>query len=96
MMLLQEPQRRGHLWALVKRLGEGLGMDVHSPIVPLLMGSETAAVAASAALLGMGFYVPAIRPPTVPPGTSRWASCVLHTRALCPAAHMHGHCPAGG
>ncbi len=42
-----------------------------SPIIPVVMGSEAAAIAASAALLDRGFYVPAIRPPTVPPGTSR-------------------------
>jgi 8-amino-7-oxononanoate synthase len=42
-----------------------------SPIVPLIVGSETDAVAASGALLERGLLVPAIRPPTVPPGTSR-------------------------
>lgn len=42
-----------------------------SPIVPLVLGPETAAVAAGAALLDRGLLVPAIRPPTVPPGTSR-------------------------
>ncbi|EIE27590.1 PLP-dependent transferase [Coccomyxa subellipsoidea C-169] len=67
----QEPDRREHLWRLVRQLGEGLGVDACSPIVPLIVGSEAAAVAASAALLEKGFYVPAIRPPTVAPGTSR-------------------------
>jgi 8-amino-7-oxononanoate synthase len=42
-----------------------------SPIVPVILGSEHAAMGASAALLDQGFYVPAIRPPTVPIGTSR-------------------------
>ena len=42
-----------------------------SPIVPVVLGSEDAAVAAAAALLADGLLVPAIRPPTVPPGTSR-------------------------
>jgi 8-amino-7-oxononanoate synthase len=42
-----------------------------SPIVPLVVGAEDDAVEASRALLGEGFLVPAIRPPTVPPGTSR-------------------------
>ncbi len=68
---VQEPDRREHLWRLVRQLGEGLGVDACSPIVPLIVGSEAAAVAASAALLEKGFYVPAIRPPTVAPGTSR-------------------------
>lgn len=42
-----------------------------SPIIPVILGSESAALAASAALLEQGLYVPAIRPPTVPVGTSR-------------------------
>ncbi|HEY6532873.1 MAG TPA: 8-amino-7-oxononanoate synthase [Acidimicrobiales bacterium] len=42
-----------------------------TPIVPVIIGSETAAVEASDALLAQGLLVPAIRPPTVPPGTSR-------------------------
>jgi 8-amino-7-oxononanoate synthase len=42
-----------------------------SPIVPVLIGEEDAAVAASEHLLKKGFLVPAIRPPSVPPGTSR-------------------------
>lgn len=42
-----------------------------SPIVPILIGDEQAALAAAARLLEHGFFVPAIRPPTVAPGTSR-------------------------
>ena len=42
-----------------------------SPIVPVVIGEEERAVAASADLLDRGLWVPAIRPPTVPPGTSR-------------------------
>ncbi len=42
-----------------------------SPIVPIVMGSEAAAIGASTALFERGLYVPAIRPPTVPVGTSR-------------------------
>ncbi|MFN8019649.1 MAG: 8-amino-7-oxononanoate synthase [Acidimicrobiales bacterium] len=42
-----------------------------SPIVPIVLGSEDDAVAASAALLERGLWVPAIRPPTVAPGSSR-------------------------
>ena len=55
----------------MQRLGDGLGVEAQSPIVPVVLGSEAAAVSASAALLERGFYVPAIRPPTVAPGTSR-------------------------
>jgi 8-amino-7-oxononanoate synthase len=42
-----------------------------SPIVPVVLGDEARALAASAALLEQGLLVPAIRPPTVAPGTSR-------------------------
>lgn len=42
-----------------------------SAIVPIVLGSETAALEASDRLLDRGLLVPAIRPPTVPPGTSR-------------------------
>ncbi len=42
-----------------------------SPIVPVVVGGEQAALAAAAALRARGVLVPAIRPPTVPVGTSR-------------------------
>ena len=42
-----------------------------TPIIPWILGDETAALAASAALLERGLLVPAIRPPTVAIGQSR-------------------------
>jgi len=42
-----------------------------SPIVPVVLGSEAKALAASALLEEEGFLVTAIRPPTVPAGTAR-------------------------
>ena len=54
---------RGHVDAVAPRHP--------SPIVPLILGSEEAAVRAADQLLSAGLLVPAIRPPTVPPGTSR-------------------------
>ena len=42
-----------------------------SPIIPVVLGDEERALAASTALLERGLIVPAIRPPTVAPGTSR-------------------------
>jgi 8-amino-7-oxononanoate synthase len=42
-----------------------------SPIIPIVVGDEQAAVRAAAALFERGLLVPAIRPPTVPPGSSR-------------------------
>ena len=54
-----------------------------SPIVPFLCGAESRAIAASAELLSRGVIVPAIRPPTVAPGTSRLrvAMSAAHTDA---------------
>lgn len=45
--------------------------DAQSPIVPLIVGEADAALAASQLLADEGFLVAAIRPPTVPAGTSR-------------------------
>ena len=56
-----------HLRRLVDRLVPGHP----SPIVPIVIGDEEEAMKASAALLDRGILVPAIRPPTVAPGTSR-------------------------
>lgn len=42
-----------------------------TPIQPLIVGTDTAALALSQALLERGVFVPAIRPPTVPEGTAR-------------------------
>jgi 8-amino-7-oxononanoate synthase len=42
-----------------------------SPIVPVVLGDESSALAAANRLLDAGLLVPAIRPPTVPVGTSR-------------------------
>jgi 8-amino-7-oxononanoate synthase len=63
----------GRLAALIDRLSEaGLVPPGHpSPIIPVVIGSEQAALEASASLLDEGLWVPAIRPPTVPVGTSR-------------------------
>ena len=58
---------RARLRALVDRLAPGHP----TPILPVVLGPEERAVAASAALLARGLLVPAIRPPTVPAGTSR-------------------------
>lgn len=55
-----------------------------SPIIPIAIGSEADAVAASADLLARGLLIPAIRPPTVAPGTSRLriALSAAHTDAM--------------
>jgi 8-amino-7-oxononanoate synthase len=45
--------------------------EPQSPIVPVVLGEAETALAASQLLEDNGFLVTAIRPPTVPPGTSR-------------------------
>jgi len=68
---------RAHLAALGDRLRTGLsriGIDhgaSSTQIVPAVIGSEDAAMALSARLEAEGMLAAAIRPPTVPPGTSR-------------------------
>lgn len=52
----------------------------HAAIHPVVIGGEQDALRAAAQLEQMGFYVPAIRPPTVPHGTAR-------LRASLSAAH---------
>jgi 8-amino-7-oxononanoate synthase len=72
-----EPERRRNLFDRVARLRAGaaqLGIALGAsatPIQPLVLGDERRVLAVSAALLQRGFWVAAIRPPTVPRGTAR-------------------------
>jgi len=65
------PNLRRKLWRNVELFEKESGVRATSPIIPVILGSESSALAASAALLSDGFLVPAIRPPTVPRGTAR-------------------------
>jgi 8-amino-7-oxononanoate synthase len=88
-VLGREPDRPERARALAGRLAAGLasaGYRVALPaaaIVPVVVGEAADAVSLSAALLEAGVLVTAIRPPTVPPGTSRlWATVMAtHTDA---------------
>jgi len=62
---------RDRVWRHARRVGEALGLRATSPIIPVFLGGEKEALAASGFLLDRGLHVPAIRPPTVPKGTSR-------------------------
>jgi 8-amino-7-oxononanoate synthase len=67
----EEPEHRERLWARVRRFGEATGLPPRSPVFPILLGTEERAVRVARALLDRGYFVPAIRPPTVAPDSSR-------------------------
>jgi 8-amino-7-oxononanoate synthase len=52
-----------------------------TPIFPILVGDERRALTATRALLARGIYAQAIRPPTVPPGTTRLRISVMATHS---------------
>jgi len=76
-VIARDDWRREQLQKLVARLRQGTAglpwRHVESPtaIQPLIVGSNAGAMAAMAALLEQGLWVPAIRPPTVPEGSAR-------------------------
>jgi 8-amino-7-oxononanoate synthase len=73
--LRDEPERRERLHALVEAAGRmlaGLGLPASgSPIQPVIIGDDKRTMAVAAAMQAAGFDVRGVRPPTVPPGTSR-------------------------
>ncbi len=86
----KEPQRRLALWhncrALrdgLKRLGFSLG-ESQSQIQPLIIGDAQRCMAFSEGLLRKSVFAQGIRPPTVPPGTSRLRITLM-------ATHSHEH-----
>ncbi|CAG9264776.1 8-amino-7-oxononanoate synthase [Paraburkholderia unamae] len=69
--------RRAHLKHLIARTRSLLNdtcwqpVDSHTAVQPLVIGANEATLALQATLERDGLWVPAIRPPTVPEGTSR-------------------------
>jgi 8-amino-7-oxononanoate synthase len=75
-LVAQEPQRRTGLLAMAAKLrrelqhqGWNTGLS-SSQIIPLIIGSPNEAVRLSERLRERGYWVPAIRPPSVPEGES--------------------------
>ncbi len=72
-----EPWRRQRLTALVERVRAGLSglrwqlAPSDTAIQPLIIGDNSEAMSLMDSLRQDGILVPAIRPPTVPPGTAR-------------------------
>lgn len=84
-LVQQEPERATRVRALAHRLrlklsSHGIEAPGESPIVPVVLGSEARSMAVAKAVRGAGFDVRAVRPPTVPAGTSR-------LRIVCHANH---------
>jgi len=73
----REPARASGLRLRARLLGERLRAEglrvahLDSQILPIVVGEAADAVAAASRLLARGVYVAAIRPPSVPRGTSR-------------------------
>lgn len=71
------PKRRESLFENIgffrrKALDAGIQLQgSDSPIQPIIFGSEEKTISVAKHLMKSGFYVRPIRPPTVPPGTSR-------------------------
>ena len=87
-----ETAPKTQLWenvALFEQLADAAGLSdrlsrpLKSPIIPILVGDSVKTVQVSQALLESGYFVQGIRPPTVPPGTSRLriALSATHTPA---------------
>jgi 7-keto-8-aminopelargonate synthetase-like enzyme len=72
-----EPHRQQRVRDLSRHVRAALQQAGHeippgdSPIIPIVLGEETSALNAAAKLQEQGILVLAIRPPTVPRGTSR-------------------------
>jgi len=75
--VIEDEWRREHLQLLIRHFRQGARnrglvlMDSDSPIQPMIIGDSRATLELAAALREQGYLVVAMRPPTVPKGTSR-------------------------
>ncbi|CAL9060958.1 unnamed protein product [Musa banksii] len=67
----KEKWRRTAIWSRVDDFNALTRLNITSPIISLVIGSEKAALCASRHMLESGFHITAIRPPTVPPNSCR-------------------------
>lgn len=93
-LIEQEPQRRTRLHQVTRQVREGLsalGFAVtpgETPIVPVIIGEAEKAVEFSQHLEEQGVFAPAIRPPSVPSGTSRIRLTLMATHTDEDIAHI--------
>jgi len=83
-LLKDNPELRAAPLANAKYFTQLLGIpEAQSAIVPVILGENDKALKAAVMLEENGFYVAAIRPPTVPENTARlrFAFSALHTRS---------------
>ena len=93
-VLVAEPERVARLrenvaFFVAELARHGISVRGETSIVPIVVGDEKKALAASAALEELGFLVPAIRYPTVARGAARLRVALMsaHTQEqLCAAA----------
>jgi 7-keto-8-aminopelargonate synthetase-like enzyme len=94
-------QQREHL----RRLREGLAAqghavlgEDHAPLAAVVVGEPEAALELAGRLEAAGVLAPSIRPPTVPPGTSRIRLAPMATHSTDQIDHVlaafRGHGPA--
>lgn len=57
-------------------------IETQTPIIPIMVGSADKTVEFSRDLLNSGIYIPAIRPPSVPEGTSRLRVSLMATHTI--------------
>ena len=87
-LVWQRPGRSERLMANARTLREGLreeGLEVgdsEAQIVPLVVGEAEQAMALCEGALERGVFAQAIRPPTVPPGTSRLRMTAMATHRV--------------
>ncbi len=87
-LLDEEPGRRNRVCELAselrRALREDLGLNTpsESQIVPVMVGDSQSALSLAESLRDAGFFVKAIRPPTVPEGTARIRLSVTANHSL--------------
>ncbi len=75
----QEPELREKLWENIGCLSKQINQKVQSPIIPIIIGSSEKALSLSQTLFEQGFWVGAIRYPTVAKGSERLRLTVMTT-----------------